>query len=184
MAEHEHPLLSYRELISELKQLLSNRATGVMFISTLDNHAVHINLEKGTIIGCRFRFKRGLDALPLIMEMEAGHYSFNLGAPGPPDTALPPTDTLLQMLTNTGHNTPADMPIQGVTEITEVPEIIAKELAMYLGPIASVIVEDYLDEIGPVRNSGTLQKLIKSVASEIADKRKRDEFTEAVINKL
>ncbi len=155
-----------------------------MFISTEDNHAVHISLEKGKIIGCRFRFKRGLDALPLIMEMEAGFYSFNPGAPGPSDTALPPTDALLQMLTNTGLDTPAEMPVQGDIELTEITNIIVTELARYLGPIASLIVEDYLDDIGPIHDSGSLQKIVNSAASEIADERKRDEFVKNVFSKL
>ncbi len=184
MTKHEHPLLSYRELISELKQLISERASGVMFISTNDNHAVHIGLENGEIVGCRYRFKRGLDALPLIMEIEAGRYSFNSGPSGAADASLPPTDGLLRMLAESNMSKPTDKPIQGVSEISAAPSIIAMELAHYLGPIASVIIEDYLEEVGTVRDSSALHKMIKSVASEITDDRKRDEFTESVLSKL
>ncbi|MCP4126934.1 MAG: hypothetical protein GY753_07720 [Gammaproteobacteria bacterium] len=184
MAEHEHPLLSYRELIAELKQLLSDQAVGVMFICTLDNHAVHLGVDKGNIVGCRFRFKRGADALPMILEMEAGHYSFVPGPTGPADGSLPATDELLQMLDNSEQNTSTDLPIQGETDLSALPTIITSELTRYLGPIAAVLIEDYLDEEGPARDSGALQKMITSMASEIADVKKRDEFTKAVLNKL
>jgi len=184
MAEHEHPLLSYRELIVELQRLLSDRSVGIMFISTMDNHAIHIGVKKGQIIGCRFRFKRGADALPLILEMEAGRYSFTPGSPGPADSQLPATEQLLDMLTHTKQNSPTDMPIQVANDLTELPNIVSDELTRYVGPIAAVLVEDYLDESGPVRDSGALQKLITSMASEITDERKRDEFTKAVVGKL
>ncbi len=184
MTEQEHPLLSYRELLNELKQLLSKRTSGVMFISTLDNHAVQIGIKRGKIFGCRFRFKRGEEALPLIMAMEAGRYSFTPGPPGLPDKSLPPTDTLLQILGNTKNNTPADMPIQGNTQLAAVPALIATELAIYLGPIASILVEDYLEENGPVRDSGALKGMIIALASEIEDQGKRDEFTQHVLSKL
>jgi len=184
MTEHEHPLLSYRELLNELQQLLSQRTKGVMFISTLDNHAVQIGIDKGQIIGCRFRFKRGKEALPLIMDMEAGHYSFTSGPSGSPDNSLPPTDTLLQILASTNNKTPADMPIQGNTELAAVPALIATELALYLGPIATILVEDYLDENGPVRDNGALKGMITALASEIADQGKRKEFFQHVLSKL
>ena len=184
MTEHEHPLLSYRELLGELKQLVSKRTSGVMFISTLDNHAVQISIDKGKIIGCRFRFKRGEEALPLIMDMEAGRYSFTPGPSGTADKSLPPTGTLLQILDSTNNKTPADMPMQGNTELAAVPALVATELALYLGPIASILVEDYLDEKGPVRDNGALKGMITSLASEIADQGKRNEFTQHVLSKL
>lgn len=184
MAGHEHPLLSYSELIAELRQLLSGRATGIMFISTANNHAIHIGIQTGEIVGCRYRFKRGIDALPPIMEMEAGRYSFNPGSSGSDDPALPPTDVLLKMLSERNQGAPADVPIQGTNQPSEAHALIATELALYLGPIASVIIEDYLDDIGQVHDSGALQKMLGSVASEIADERKREEFTKSVLSKL
>ncbi len=155
-----------------------------MFISTLDNHAVHLGVDNGNIVGCRFRFKRGIDAMPMILEMEAGHYSFVQGPTGPADGSLPATDELLEMLDNNELSTPTDLPIQGETNLSALPSIITGELTRYLGPIAAVLVEDYLDEVGPARDSGALQKMITSMASEIADITKRDEFTKAVLDKL
>jgi len=184
MVKHEHPLLSYHELIEELKQLISERASGVMFISTIDNHAIHIGIDDGDIVGCRYRFKRGIDALPLIMDMEAGRYSFNPGPPGTVDDNLPPTDGFIRMLADTDQAEPAQKPIQGNTEISTATSVITMELTQYIGPIATVIIEDYLDDVGPINDSGALHKMIKAVASEIADDGKRDEFTDHVLSKL
>ncbi len=184
MIEHEHPLLSYNELIVELKKLLRQRATGVMFISTLDNHAIQFSLVKGHITGCRFRLKHGLDAIPHIMEMEAGRYSFNPAPPGPRDKNLPHTKTLINILGEDVPHEPTHTPIQGGIDISALPSIITNELARYLGPIAAILVEDHLDELGPIQDSSSLQKLMKRVAAEISEENKREEFIQGVMHQL
>jgi len=155
MATNAHPLLPFQEILSEIKHLVATKSTGTVFITSQDNHAVQIGLDSGNVIGCRFRFKRGNDALPLIAAMEAGRYSFANASYSGEDASLPPTtDMLLQ------------------------------ELALCLGPIASILIDDYLQDEGAVDSPKELQKMILTLADEIDDPKRRDEFLQRVQSKL
>lgn len=95
----EHEELDFKELLDELRDLCANRRTGTMFIHTDSNHAVRFGLEDGRIFLCSFGKYRGLDAIPHLLGIQSGKYSFaeavfNSGSEVP----QPTTEELLEAL--------------------------------------------------------------------------------------
>ena len=77
------PVLTYRQLIAEVKRLCVQRQTGWVFITTSDNHSVRFALQNGAIVAMIFRNQTGLEALASIQRVLKGSLSFSNGPPGP-----------------------------------------------------------------------------------------------------
>jgi len=184
MATNAHPLLPFQEILSEIKHLVATKSTGTVFITSQDNHAVQIGLDSGNVIGCRFRFKRGNDALPLIAAMEAGRYSFANASYSGEDASLPPTTDLLHILEGDGSRQTLSATANTEMGGGEVATMLLQELALCLGPIASILIDDYLQDEGAVDSPKELQKMILTLADEIDDPKRRDEFLQRVQSKL
>jgi len=80
MREHEH--LSYDELIEELRILVRDKHTGIMFIRTESDHSVRIGLAQGRIVSYNYRMHRGPKAISLIRRIQSGEYAFTEEVPG------------------------------------------------------------------------------------------------------
>ncbi len=80
MREHEH--LSYDELIDELRILVRDKHTGIMFIRTESDHSVRIGLAQGRIVSYNYRMHRGAKAISLIRRIQSGEYAFTEEVPG------------------------------------------------------------------------------------------------------
>ena len=184
MATHEHPLLPSQEIFDEIRQLVAAKSTGTIFITSQDNHAVQIGLDNGDIIGCRYRFKRGKAALPLIAAMGAGRYSFDSTNYVGEDSSLPPTANLLHILE--GGSGSQAMLVTSSTEKggEEVATVLLQELALYLGPIASILIDDYLQDEGAIDTPDGLQRMIMTLADEIDEPGRKKEFLQRVQSKL
>ena len=102
------PVLTYRQLIAEVRRLCVQRQTGWLFITTSDNHSVRFGLQNGAIVALTFRNKTGMEALAAIQQVLKGSPSFSNGLPNPkPQAGLPPTPELLALLQSaaTDHRT-------------------------------------------------------------------------------
>jgi len=194
--------LEYDGLMKELQRLCDQGRTGTMFITTTHNHSIRFILHEGNITSCVYRVKRGFDALEKIKSMEGGTYRFADDVFTTMDELnLPPTGEILSSLarraapsqSTVSSGAAAQAPAarspgrarpaagQGMADAIKV---IEHELAMFLGPVASMYCEDYLDDEGPVSNADDLRNMVHAMADEIGDPTKETVFKEQALGKL
>jgi len=175
------PVLTYRQLIAEVRRLCVQRQTGWLFITTSDNHSVRFGLQNGAIVALTFRNKTGMEALAAIQQVLKGSPSFSNGLPNPkPQAGLPPTPELLALLQSAATDHPDEDTGPGPLDeaLARSRPIIEAELVEYLGPMARLL----LDEHVPAASS--LTDLIDSLAREISDPAKSASFKERVRARL
>ena len=176
------PVLTYRQLIAEVRRLCVQRQTGWLFITTSDNHSVRFGLQNGAIVALTFRNKTGMEALAAIQQVLKGSLSFSNGLPDPkPQPGLPPTSELLALLQSaaTDHPDEADTGPGLLDEaLARSRPIIEAELVEYLGPMARLLLDEH------VPAASNLTDLIDSLAREISDPAKSASFKERVSERL
>ena len=200
--------LEYDGLMKELKRLCDQGRTGTMFITTTHNHSIRFILHEGKITSCVYRVKRGYDALEQIKSMEGGTYRFADDVFTTMDEVdLPPTSEILSSLARraapsrsaaSDHEQDRDQasnrapaprspgrarPATG-RDMAGAIKVIEHELAMFLGPVASMYCEDYLEDEGPVSNADDLRNMVYAMADEIGDPTKETVFKERTLEKL
>jgi len=176
------PVLTYRQLIAEVRRLCAQRQTGWLFITTSDNHSVRFGLQNGAIVALTFRNKTGLEALAAIQQVLKGSLSFSSGLPHlKPQADLPPTPELLALLQSaaTDHPDEADSGPGPLDEaLARGRPIIEAELVEHLGPMARLVIDEH------VPAASNLSDLVDALAREIADPAKSASFKERVRERL
>src|SRR2546427_7092444 len=155
-------VLTYGQLIGEVRRLCAQHQTGRVFITTSDNHSVSFGLQNGAIVALGFRNQTGLEALAAIQRVHKGSLSFSSGLPPKPQPGLPPTPELLALLQSaaTGPADAADAGPRPVNEavarsraVIEAEAIedlraIARALAAEQSPAAPAL-SDFIDWLPP-----------------------------------
>ena len=186
---------NYDELMGYLNQLCLEKANGTLFITTDKMHSVRFELHNGYITSCNYRFKRDHDAIKLIKAVQSGKYKFIPGTTEPEneDTArrsdlytalfgktlqLPKEIKSASTVDSTSPQTspPLDTEIVG-----EALETIAKELAHFIGPVAKLICDEYVNSNGQACNTDYFIAMAESVATEIGDSAQEKQFTETTL---
>src|SRR2546425_799884 len=111
-------VLTYGQLIGEVRRLCAQHQTGRVFITTSDNHSVSFGLQNGAIVALGFRNQTGLEALAGIQRVHKGSLSFSSGLPPKPQAGLPPTPELLALLQSAATD-PADAADAGPRPVDE-----------------------------------------------------------------
>src|SRR5262245_38753291 len=176
------PVLTYRQLIAEVRRLCAQRQTGWLFITTSDNHSVRFGLQDGAIVALTFRNKTGPEALAAIQRVLKGSLSFSSGPPSPkPQAGLPQTSELLALL----QSAAADHPDEAETGPGPLDETLARsrpileaELVEYIGPMARLVIDEHLP------TASNLSHLIDSLARELNDPAQSASFKERVRERL
>lgn len=145
--------IPFQAIIDKLKEFCTQQTSGILFIATKANRSAQIVLENGEIVFVYFYNKRGVEALKLMLTIEAGRYRFQKNATSSRRSSLPSTDKILRFLKRETDNQIPPEP----TEPTEVSEpvqssldenqkrILETVLVEYIGPMAAIICEDHLD---------------------------------------
>lgn len=166
---------SLPQLLTEIRRLSDQRATGTLFITTEENRSAQICLEDGDIVLVYFNNKWGEAALKLLSEIPACKYRFQEGAVSrkPP---LPTTDQILRLLGAELTNPPAatNSPVSATAISKEQKSILKNTLAAFIGPMAEFIGEDSLVGVQD------LQTAIKVLAEEIPSSSQADKFREKI----
>jgi len=174
-------VLTYGQLIGELRRLCAQHQTGRLFITTSDNHSVSFGLQNGVIVALSFRNQTGLEALAAIQRVHKGSASFSGGLPPKSQPGLPPTSELLSLLQKAATD-PADAADAGPRLVNETVArsraVIEAELTEYLGPMARIVVEEH------VTAAHDLTDFIDSLAGELNDPAKSATFKARVRDRL
>ena len=174
-------VLTYGQLIGELRRLCVQHQTGRLFITTSDNHSVSFGLQNGVIVALSFRNQTGLEALAAIQRVHKGSASFSSGLPPKSQPGLPPTSELLSLLQKAAADS-ADAAEAGPRLVNETVArsraVIEAELTEYLGPMARIVVEEH------VAAAHDLTDFIDSLAGELNDPAKSATFKARVRDRL
>lgn len=200
------PLLhSYRDLIAELRRLCKEKRTGTVFLASEDGHIVRFVLSKGDIIHLVFDTKHSCyDAIPLIHQIKHGRLQFAEGiVEATQEGTLPNTEELLHTLELFYELDEEEILAQKKEEIsaqkkvakpqvTKTPVVssspfttsrlgeavprLKKALAIYLGPFATIVCDDYLKKVGTPKTPEEVLAMIDVVASEIDNPGAEKEF--------
>lgn len=94
------PTLTRSELVAEVARLVAARATGTLFVRTIDAHTARVVIQDGELVGIAYRATRGVAAIPLLQQIADSSIEFSEGFVFPISTAeqLPPTRALLSLL--------------------------------------------------------------------------------------
>ena len=101
MSYNEQELLTSEQIKGELFTLCTNESTGDLCLFTAEKHAAVISLNRGEIVGLRYRISRGNDALRLIKGISNAKIRFQKGVTNINTAAakdLLPTTEILKIL--------------------------------------------------------------------------------------
>jgi len=175
-------LLSYGELIAEVRRLCTQRSSGCVFITTSDNHAIRFELRGGKIIALCFRQHTGSKAIESIQRITGGRLRYSeevIERDAQED--LPPTPELLAALGAAGTAAAEGNGAGDVTRREELARnraVIESELAEYLGPMAQLVCKEHMARATDVND------LVESLARELRDLAKATSFRERVQKRL
>lgn len=172
--------LTLQQLLQVLTDLVEEKRSGTLFIHSTCNHAVTFALDKGRIFAIFHGARRGRKAIPLISQIAGGTYRFESSELSGISHDLPPTSEILNQL-KTGQTgtydrtdkTAASALAQGGVS-NESKDQLCRELKSllsdYVGPIAEMVFDEALDEIGDFCTSaGLTQTLIDRLSLDITD---------------
>ncbi|MDJ0805530.1 MAG: hypothetical protein QNJ78_01735 [Gammaproteobacteria bacterium] len=149
--------LPYAQLVQILTDLIDSKRSGTLFIHSECNHAVTFALDAGEIHAVFHGARRGRKAFPLICKITGGTYRFEASELNGISHELPPTHEILNLLRTqqsaetdrspTGSLT-ADHTGISLEQKERLIQQLKSQLAVHLGPIANMVFEDALEEIG------------------------------------
>jgi hypothetical protein len=185
---------NYDELMGCLNELCLEKTNGTLFITTDKKHSVRFELHDGYITSCNYRLKRDHDAIKLIKTVKSGTYKFFAGTSKSADSDMARRRDLYAALFGETTPSPKKMksasaadnisPTLDTETVKEAIETIAKELAHFIGPVARLICDEYINNTAQARTKDDLIAMTESVATEIGDSVQEQQFTEAVLGSI
>ena len=179
MADAHLPFSDYGELLKIVSGLCANGRSGKLFIISETNCFARIMIADGSITHFEYRLKKDTDAIPLFREIKHGTLGFKEGkAFFHKESTLPATADLLAQLggkaTAVTTKAPQDTPTK--RSASDAFKIIENELVEILGPMAALVWEEHLDQVGGAAADIDVEQLINSLATEIDDPDKAEQF--------
>jgi hypothetical protein len=170
-------ILPFSQILDTLTMLVDKKTSGTMFIHSDNNRAITIALDSGRIHAMYFGAKRGRKAIPLISNISAGSYRFEVSSLVESFHDLPPTPEILNLLRNPNTDSKPKSTTSPTTTHSDVineekKEVLCQKLksllAEHMGPIAEIIFDDAVDEVGDFCAIPQLtEELINRLSEEI-----------------
>jgi hypothetical protein len=191
--------VSYSKILDFLTTQIDKTMSGTLFIHSSCNRAITIALDSGEIHALYMGAKRGRKAIPLISNITGGSYRFEVSDLVEANHDLPPTHEILHLLRkphgssnngsalsiptsisaktstkNNNTNNPKGLPDEKI-------DILCQELkgllSEHLGPIADVLFDDTVDEVGNFYSSPEMvESLINKLSEEIDNNNEAKHF--------
>lgn len=176
----------FPNLVTELRQLCAEGATGLVVISPSGAKLARLTLDAGKLVHISFQEKKGVDALALLKTIDTGQLEFFKGLGEAQRSRLPPTADILADLAASalpGRHQGAEVDAtasRGKSQLlgSHARSILQETLAEHIGPMATIVCESYLL---PTQD---LETAIRALAKEIPDAESSRSFIENVRDKL
>lgn len=158
--------IAFAEIVSVLKGYCAEKKTGVMYIATDANQSAQLVLNDGDINYIYFFNKRGDEALRLIPEIEKGRVRFSESSAPELRCELPSTEEILRYLSAAAGLAVkrAASAYAGGMLNGEQKQALKEGLALFIGPMATIICEEYLEEEQDL--AGAIEKLALEIPSD------------------
>ncbi len=194
--------LTYQELISEIRRLSLDKRNGTIFITSTDGHIARIVLNKGTITYLNFDNKHhGSQAIPYIQGIKRARLQFVGGTfESYQAEILPSTEEIFYQLsavkvipekssefsnsTKIKPTAETGSELSTPTDFNKAIETIKITLADYIGPIATIICDNYIQTIKLNNTKDYLIVMIKTLALEIEKTDEQEEFKNKLMAKI
>ncbi len=178
-----------RRLWELLSELVAERRTGTLYITSDDAHAGMISLRDGKITSLMYHTQFGAPAVELIRQVSGGTCRFNPSATGPKSGECPSTAEILRALAPTSRNMvngPAEAPghVDDKVALQGFLNDLSRLLQSHIGPIASMVVEDVVAEMGQLERIDQGKTFISRLMTEIDDEGDASSFLSAALESL
>lgn len=172
MSNEFRPLI---EVLRELKTLISQKASGFLFVVTEENHSCTIRVQGGLVEDVQFRMLRNDEAVQRLGNVNAARSRFQVGVSGPAGrSAL--SESSLEWLQggfeqSVKFTPPPAKAVSSSGGPTERQRQAIQDVALlYLGPIASILCDEAFE------NGAGLQQGLVQLASNLASKEEGQRF--------
>lgn len=196
MQEH----VDYLEFLVRLRRLVEQHATATLQVMTDDRHFVNIGLSNGRIAALYHGPKRGRRAIDDIRRFSGGALTILTAMEYRPQPDLPTTQEILHLLDNgsldrfaaaTASTTraeplpssaPAPQPY-GATASELVINLhhVERTLTEFIGPIASLVMQDAMRSLGQLATQNDLVRLADILSIEIGDPEQARKFVQQAL---
>lgn len=182
--------ISRAEVIRMIRNLVADKGTATLYIRTNQNRVVMVAVSGGNIITLSSGPRHGAKAVPMLQEMVSGTVRTDDTAVAYHSDQLPPTDALLTMLEASPEPaTFANAAAQAQSgrlgpEAEKVKLVLGRLLTDFMGPVAPMVCDQYLGQLGTSIDSGRLRALVDQLAAEIGDSEEARTFTEQAWKEL
>lgn len=176
----ENQIERHDQFLTMLKHLVDRDYSGTVFVRTENNRLAIIGIREGDIVYLSYGTKRGVDAIPLMREIDGGTFRITKSTNAFSPCVLPDTGdvlSLLQASEQVVHQTVHELkhgtaePNHGAADMATDMEEIGKGLCLllgeYMGPIAQVICQEQLEELGRAPTHNDLRSIITRLSREI-----------------
>lgn len=132
------------------------RRTGTLFLTTDQNHMATLVLQAGKIIALQYRNKRGLQAIPMLNNINKASFKFDEGLQMfNLQEDLPSTGAILRQLginiTTTSQSKAGTAEAQDHDRVDLISEenqaLVIKTLAKYVGPLAGIACQNVFGQV-------------------------------------
>ena len=169
--------IDFTQFLATLRAQVESQATIYLRMVTDENHTLWIGVRAGRIESLLFGPRRGIIALHYLHTIRGGTLLLDHQIHLPPTPGLPDTSTLLQLLDQAGHATSgsssAALPqtaARSGLDSRHAESILARLEALLqeqVGPIAHMVIEDWLEELGGLQDEATLRRFIDGLTREV-----------------
>jgi hypothetical protein len=180
--------LTLTTIINEIEGLYLAESYGTLFVVLDIRNSIKIALTEGRVVDISYNNEKSTAALKNIALFKPSNYlSFkfiprkNLKNPKE-DYALPSTKSILRMLNESKKNNKlSSMNLSSSFNLLQVTDMVASELAEYLGPMALIICEEHFETTSNITD---IINMLDSISSEIDDSLEEEKFIQTVTGKL
>ncbi len=176
MSNEFRPLI---EILRELRTLITQKASGLLFVVTEENHSCTIRVQGGVVEDVQFRMLRNDEAVQRLGNVNAARSRFQAGASASVGRSSLSESSLQwlqggfeQSVKYTAPPKSAAAPAaSGAGGPSERQRQIIQDIALlYLGPIAGILCDEAFE------NGSSLQQGIVQLASNLATKEEGQRF--------
>ncbi len=167
--------VDYPQFVARLRTLVQQGASATLRMVTDDHHFVNVGLQNGRIVSLFHGPHRGARAMQHMRRIRSGGLSLLPEQEMQPQPDLPATDEILRILDGAGSPQAAAAPAAGQPSPVPAADYlgdlhrIEQALLHHIGPIAKLLMQDILQDIGRIDSRDDLERLVLALSQEIAD---------------
>ncbi len=169
--------VDYATLLREIKQRLADHMKGTMFITTSEKRSFTVAFQDGVITGVSSGLTVGNEAVESLRKVNSASYRFSPTLFNPPGSTPEPSHISLLLGTDPPQTAVVSPAGQGPDFKRRSLDVIENNLLEALGPFAAFLMDDARKAVS--REHGgmiDLDNLLSTLAREIDDKKKAEEF--------